>query len=153
MFEVQSGVDADDEPIEVKTIEIASYTYLNKISMIVKDLNKLSGLHMVDQDDNFVSQANWDTGASNARMTTMTLTNQQSLIGLLVNTNSADYIPRIGFIVANLPEIEVTELTFGKPITYAVQYPGSNVIPQIQFDWSHLLSEIRYKTDSTVFGL
>ena len=48
MFEVGSEVGTDDELIEVKTIEIASYTYLNKISMIVKDLNKLSGLQLID---------------------------------------------------------------------------------------------------------
>ena len=48
MFEVESEVGSDDEPIEVKTIEIASYTYLNKISMVVKDLNKLSGLQLID---------------------------------------------------------------------------------------------------------
>ena len=44
MFEVESDLSTDEEQIEVKTIEIATYTYLNKISMIVKDLNKLSGL-------------------------------------------------------------------------------------------------------------
>ena len=27
------------------------------------------------------------------------------------------------------------------------------MIPQIDFDWGHLLKEIRYKTDQTYFGL
>ena len=120
MFEVGSEVGTDDEPIDVKTIEIASYTYLNKISMIVKDLNKLSGLQLIDQDDNFASQANWDTRSSNSRLTTKALTNSQSLIGILVNTDNNSYIPRLGFIIANLPDVEVTELTFGKPISNGI---------------------------------
>ena len=153
MFEVESDLGTDEGQIEVKTIEIATYTYLNKISMVVKDLNKLSGLQLVDQDDNFASQANWDTRSSNSRLSPKTLTNSQSLIGILVNTDSTVYIPRIGFIIANLPDVEVSELSFGKPIVNGVQYPDEDVIPQIDFDWGHLLKEIRFKTDQTHFGL
>ena len=41
MFEIETNIGDDDEPIEVKTIEIANYFYLSKISMLIKDLNKL----------------------------------------------------------------------------------------------------------------
>ena len=60
MFEIESNIGVDDEPIEVKTIEIGDYNYLSKISMLVKDLNKLSGLMLIDQNNDFASQANWD---------------------------------------------------------------------------------------------
>ena len=61
MFEIESNIGVDDEPIQVKTIEIGEYNYLSKISMLIKDLNKLSGLMLIDQNSDFVSQANWDT--------------------------------------------------------------------------------------------
>ena len=41
MFEIETNIGDDDEPIEVKTIEIADYFYLSKITMLIKDLNKL----------------------------------------------------------------------------------------------------------------
>ena len=67
MFEIESNIGVDDEPIEVKTIEIGDYNYLSKISMLIKDLNKISGLMLIDQNNDFASQANWDTQTSGAR--------------------------------------------------------------------------------------
>ena len=69
MFEIESNIGVDDVPIEVKTIEIGDYNYLSKISMLIKDLNKLSGLMLIDQNNDFASQANWDIRASGARQT------------------------------------------------------------------------------------
>ena len=69
MFEIESNIGVDDAPIEVKTIEIGDYNYLSKISMLIKDLNKLSGLMLIDQNNDFASQANWDLHASSARQT------------------------------------------------------------------------------------
>ena len=48
MFEIETTIGDDDEPIQVKTIEIANYFYLSKISMLIKDLNKLCGLQIID---------------------------------------------------------------------------------------------------------
>ena len=156
MFEIESNIGVDDEPIEVKTIEIGDYNYLSKISMLIKDLNKLSGLMLIDQNNDFASQANWDQRASSARQTAQTLTNTQSIVGLLVSTKNADYIPRIGFIVANLPEVQISELSFGVDLSGnndTVQYPDEDVIPQTVYDWGYLLKEIKFQTDATNFGL
>ena len=49
-----------------------------------------------------------------------------------MSTKNADYIPRIGFIVANLPELQITELAFGVDLTGnndTVQYPDEDIIP------------------------
>ena len=49
MFEIEAtNIGDDDEPIEVKTIEIANYFYLSKITMLIKDLNKFSSLTIQD---------------------------------------------------------------------------------------------------------
>ena len=49
MFEIETTNIGDDaEPIEVKTIEIANYFYLSKITMLIKDLNKFSSLTIQD---------------------------------------------------------------------------------------------------------
>ena len=74
----------------------------------------------------------------------------------MVSTNNVDHIPRIGFIVANLPPVEITELAFGVDISNDIgtlYYPSQDIMPQFKYDWGFLLKEINFQTDPTNFGL
>ena len=89
-------------------------------------------------------------------MVTQDIENDQAIIGLMCNTKKSDYITRLGFIMATLPPVELTELVYGGEISdsaWTDQFPSPVVLPHIKYDFGYLLSEIKYMYDTTHFGL